>query len=110
MLRGYVNRVPDHVQRVLGTLRVLRKLDYLFHLLSHTKLCPRLQWQGGLSPFYPLQVLILPYSNLIVFEVLPLPINMSKVFQSLTYFKWLTGQMGTHFVNTILEIMILLSN
>lgn len=83
---------------------------YLFHLLSHIKLCPLLQWQGGLSPIYPLRVLMLPYSNLIVFEVLPLPVNMSKVFQSLKFFEWLTGRMSTRFVNVILEIIILLSN
>ena len=81
----------------------------LFHLLSHTKLCPLLQWQGGLSPYYLLRVLILPYSNLIVFEGPLLPVSMFKVFQSLTFFVWLTGRMRIHFVNIILEIIILLT-
>ena len=72
-------------------------------------MCPLLQWQGGLSPYDLLRVLILPYSNLIVFEGPLLPISMFKVFQSLTFFVWLTGRMRIHFVNIILEIIILLT-
>ena len=43
-------------------------------------------------------------------KVPPLAINMSKVFQSSTFFVWPTGRMSTRFVNSILEISMLLSN